>query len=155
MLGTFDAALADAELIAALEGAHLDSEPRRALLEAVIEHHGWLGAQWWSLADGRPRALERAGSIAAEPAPRLGVGPLGRALRGDLPDGVQRVAEEPECPRCRRAAGAGASWIAVLRTTRPGAEGLLELHGSPRGGIGPERVALLRHVAWLAGAACS
>ena len=151
VLGALDASLADAQLVADLEAAHGAADPHEALLSAVVGRQGWLGACWWRLEDGRARARAWTGLLGPDPRPRLGVGPLGRALRDELPDGVRPAAEELECPRCRLALRAGAVWVGALRTGGQERGGVLELVGAPPGGVGPERVALLRHVAWLAG----
>lgn len=157
LLGALDAVLVDAEL---LDSARLAcSGPLEGrvgrLLERIAEAQGWAQAQWWSLEPCGPRLAAAVGELGQGPWPRPGVGPLGRSFVRAR-DVIAPIEPDEDCPRLRLCQRRGARWVAVLCAQADGPAGRLELIGDPPGGVGPERAALLRHLAWVvAGAASS
>jgi hypothetical protein len=150
LLGSLDAALADAELLAGLGEAVDRGTPsaQSELLQLLVQSQVWRQAHWWRLVDGALVAEARSSGSGELPWPRTGVGPLGRSLALGR-NSILRPSTELDCPRCRLADRAGDSWVAVLLGASGPVEGRLELTGCPPGGVGPERVALLGHVAWM------
>ena len=150
LLGSLDAAAADAELLEQIRPVFELNEGQRiaAILAAVGAKQGWSRIAWWTRRADRVRIEEQVGAERRLPDPRPAVGPLGRALTHGI-ESVASADEQADCPRVRSAAREGARWALALPVEAMGAAGILELIGTPDGGLGPERVALLRHVAWL------
>lgn len=150
LLGSLDAAAADAELLEQVrpvfeleEGWRID-----AILAAVGAKQGWSRIAWWTREADRVRLEAQVGAERRLPDPRPAVGPLGRALTHGI-ESIEPADEQADCPRVRSVAREGARWALALPVEAMGVAGILELIGTPDGGLGPERVALLRHVAWL------
>lgn len=150
LLGSLDAAAADAELLEQVRPVFELEDDRRidAILSAVGAKQGWSRIAWWTREAGRVRLEEQVGAERRLPDPRPAVGPLGRALTHGI-ESIAPADEQADCPRVRSAAREGAQWALALPVEAMGVAGILELIGTPDGGLGPERVALLRHVAWL------